>query len=215
METDLLENLDLRAGAAVVIGAIIAIATAWTRIRRGLLSISIRRTDRLYRLVARGKWRDVHGAALQLAAQQAFGVHMDDREIRYALERHDPIGLLKSRVRAAHLVRWDPGLPGYLDDRMVKRIPIMFWRQLYQILLVLSLVFLVAFTLWAAQGSLLLASIALMEALLVVWLLTSSYHEIRAAEKLLNEEYPTARNEIGGLGRAKKRRARLKSAKSA
>lgn len=82
---ELLEGLALREAVALAMGAVIAIATAWVKICRGSLTMSIRKTDRLYRLVSAKNWRKVDGAALQLAAEQAFGIHMDDREIRSAL----------------------------------------------------------------------------------------------------------------------------------
>ncbi len=207
-----MELLEGIAGREVVLamGAVIAIATAWVRVRRGSLTMSIRKTDRLYRLVSAKNWRNVDGTALQLAAEQALGVPMDDREIRSALARHDALGLLRLRVRAAHLIRWDPNEQVYRDDRMIKSIPLVFWRRVYWCLFVLSLLVVVVFTFWIALGSLMLAAAALLEGVVFAWLMASAYREIRAAEKLLDpQEYPpVAQTEIEKQPRRGRRRAR-------
>lgn len=206
---ELLEGIASRE-AVWVTGALVAAVTALVRFRRGWLSMSIRKTDRLYRLVSAKNWRKVDGTALQLAVEQAFGIHMDDREIRSALGRHDALGRLRARVRAAHLIRWDSSEQIYRDDRMIKSMPLVFWRRLHWCLFLLSLLFVVVFAFLVAQAGFKVAGIALAESLVFVWLAQSKCRDIRAAEKLLDPQaYPlAAQTEIEKQPRRGRRRTR-------
>lgn len=115
-----------------IAGALVSVcAVLWTKLPRGRLAIAMKRTNQLYLLASTGRWRNVHPMALQIAGQHAFGRSLDDREIRYALNRHDSLGILNARIKAAHLVRWDAESGRYTDNRSVTKISHRFWKVLF------------------------------------------------------------------------------------
>ncbi|MDF3983074.1 hypothetical protein P3W24_12290 [Luteibacter sp. PPL201] len=72
--------------------------------RSSQLKVSERRTRRLFRLVERGAWRTAPPLILQQAVLDARGEVLDDRLIRFALARHQPMALFGDLRRAAGLV---------------------------------------------------------------------------------------------------------------
>ncbi|HEY0198149.1 MAG TPA: hypothetical protein VGC19_06345 [Rhodanobacter sp.] len=88
----------------------------YSGVRAENLKLSSQRTDRLYKMISDGSWRQASPLALQMAYVDAFGRELDDRFIRFAAGRHRPlpllrdirrcIGMVKVSADGSRLVRW-------------------------------------------------------------------------------------------------------------
>ncbi|WP_052250783.1 hypothetical protein [Xanthomonas sacchari] len=79
---------------ASVIAAAGALPMFLLKWRTGFLSLSVKRTQRLYALSLNGAWRNADAAALQIAVGNAIGGNLDGDEIRIALERSNAAKVL-------------------------------------------------------------------------------------------------------------------------
>ncbi|MCW0424114.1 hypothetical protein [Xanthomonas sacchari] len=79
------------AGVIAAAGALPMFFLKW---RTGFLSLSVKRTQRLYALSLDGAWRAADAAALQIAVGNAIGGNLDGDEIRIALERSNAAKVL-------------------------------------------------------------------------------------------------------------------------
>jgi hypothetical protein len=100
-----------------VVGALVAAFSAVSKFRGGYTLLRIKRTAQFIRLLSANRWRSCHPAMLQLAVEQAFGVLLDDREIRWALERHNPVRVLRDRANEAL------GCSGGTEKLVLARVP--------------------------------------------------------------------------------------------
>lgn len=120
-----------------VIGALVAALSAVYKLPGGRTVLRIKRTANFTKLLSGNRWRSCHPAMLQLAVEQAFGMLLDDREIKWALERHNPVRIFRDRAHAVGIVHWDAQAHRYADDRVVKGVSLNFWIKLEICVLVL------------------------------------------------------------------------------
>ena len=67
--------------------------------------LSAKKSKRFNELMKSGRWRTASPMELQSAFVEAFGYELDDRHIRFALERHRPLPLFRELRRCAGMVR--------------------------------------------------------------------------------------------------------------
>lgn len=81
----------------------------WLHLYSGMraenFKLSSQRTERLYKLVSDGSWRQASPATLMMAYGDAFRRELDDRLIRFALGRHRPLPLLRDLRRCVGMVK--------------------------------------------------------------------------------------------------------------
>ncbi len=66
--------------------------------------LSAKKSKRFNELMKSGRWRTASPMELQSAFVEAFGYELDDRHIRFALERHRPLPLFRELRRCAGMV---------------------------------------------------------------------------------------------------------------
>lgn len=81
---------------------------AWRHGRTASWKDDSQKTRALNELIARRELHCVHPFVLQKAFSGAFGFELDDRMIRFALCRHDPIELLANLKRTRPMLRLSP-----------------------------------------------------------------------------------------------------------
>lgn len=89
------------------IAALASVALLWHRFRQGNLRLSKQKTQRLYDLSRKGKWRKAGPIALQVAVRDAFGAIIDDRWIYISMERNNPLRMLADCKNAAGILAVD------------------------------------------------------------------------------------------------------------
>lgn len=67
--------------------------------------LSAKKSKRFNELMKKARWRKASPAELQSAFVEAFGYELDDRHIRFALERHRPLQLFRELRKCAGMVR--------------------------------------------------------------------------------------------------------------
>lgn len=77
----------------------------YSSVRAENVKLSTQRTDRLYKMIGDGSWRQASPLALQMAYVDAFGRELDDRFIRFAAGRHRPLPLLRDLRRCVGMVK--------------------------------------------------------------------------------------------------------------
>lgn len=89
--------------------SLVLAAFKWLHLYSGVraenFKLSSQRTDRFYKMVSDGSWRQASPIALQMAYVDAFRRELDDRFIRFALGRHRPLALLRDLRRCIGMVK--------------------------------------------------------------------------------------------------------------
>jgi hypothetical protein len=88
--------------------AFIGVYRAWRHDRTGRRRDDSEKSRALNELIDRNELRRVHPFVLQRAFSGAFGFDLDDRMVRFALCRHDPIGLLADLKHTRPMLRLSP-----------------------------------------------------------------------------------------------------------
>jgi hypothetical protein len=106
---DLLKVLiELPPGVKIVLGLISApLATwlTWLKVKKGSISLSKARTERLYELMLREDVDAVPSGALTLAVKEAFNVELDGDKIRFAFKHDNPLLVLRAFKSTLGIVR--------------------------------------------------------------------------------------------------------------
>ncbi len=106
-----------------ILSAPIVGAVTWIRFRHGTLRFSQGRTKRLYTLL-KGKqgWRTASSGALQVAVRDALRIELSGDDIRFALERDNPMLVLRTIGQARGFVRLSLDGKRYEDARRNPRL---------------------------------------------------------------------------------------------
>lgn len=88
--------------------SLVLVVFKWLHLYSGFraenFKLSSQRTERLYKLVSEGSWREASPVTLMMAYGDAFHRELDDRLIRFALGRHRPLPLLRDLQRCVGMV---------------------------------------------------------------------------------------------------------------
>ena len=76
-------------------------------------NLSAKKSRRFNELMKTGRWRTASPMELQSAFVESFGYELDDRHIRFALERHRPLALFRELRRCAGMVRLTQDSKGF------------------------------------------------------------------------------------------------------
>lgn len=106
---DLLKVLsELSPGAKIfltLISAPFAMWLTWLKVKKGSISLSKARTERLYELMLREDVDAVPSGALTLAVKEAFNVELDGDKIRFAFKHDNPLFVLRAFKSTLGIVR--------------------------------------------------------------------------------------------------------------
>jgi hypothetical protein len=136
---DLLKVLiELPPGVKIVLGLISApLATwlTWLKVKKGSISLSKARTERLYELMLREDVDAVPSGALTLAVKEAFNVELDGDKIRFAFKHDNPLFVLRAFKFALGIVKMSPDGKTCVDARSEPRMTLERVKAVYMVAL--------------------------------------------------------------------------------